>query len=102
MRKIILLVAMIVVVVLIATFAMRNAKVVEINYYLDFVWQGQLTVLLIIAFSVGMIFSALIMSISLVRHRTRAARANRRVVKLESQLDELKALPVDEATLFDG
>ena len=87
---------MVIVVALAITFALRNPQVVEINYYLGFVWRGQLTFLLLITFSIGMIFSALIMSISLVKHRAKASRANRRAVKLENQLDELKALPVEE------
>ena len=96
MRKIILLISMVIVVALAITFALRNSQVVEINYYMGFIWRGQLTFLLLITFSIGMIFSALIMSISLVKHRTRASRASRRAVKLENQLDELKAIPVDE------
>jgi lipopolysaccharide assembly protein A len=95
-RKIILLISMVIVVALAITFALRNSQVVEINYYMGFIWRGQLTFLLLITFSIGMIFSALIMSISLVKHRARASRANRRALKLENQLDELKALPVDE------
>ena len=96
MRKIILLISMVIVVALAITFALRNPQIVEINYYMGFIWRGQLTFLLLITFSIGMIFSALIMSISLVKHRTRASRANRKALKLENQLDELKALPVDE------
>lgn len=95
MRKIVLLISMFVVIALAITFALRNPQVVEINYYMGFIWRGQLTFLLLVTLSVGMIFSALIMSISLVKHRARASRANRRALKLENQLDELKALPVD-------
>jgi len=87
---------MVIIVALAITFALRNPQIVEINYYMGFIWRGQLTFLLLITFSIGMIFSALIMSISLVKHRTRASRASRRAVKLENQLDELKAIPVDE------
>ncbi|HAY45500.1 MAG TPA: hypothetical protein DCY55_04370 [Gammaproteobacteria bacterium] len=96
MHKIILLISMVIIVALAITFALRNPQIVEINYYMGFIWRGQLTFLLLITFSIGMIFSALIMSISLVKHRTRASRASRRAVKLENQLDELKAIPVDE------
>jgi lipopolysaccharide assembly protein A len=95
-HKIILLISMVIIVALAITFALRNPQIVEINYYMGFIWRGQLTFLLLITFSIGMIFSALIMSISLVKHRTRASRASRRAVKLENQLDELKAIPVDE------
>lgn len=87
---------MVIIVALAITFALRNPQIVEINYYMGFIWRGQLTFLLLITFSIGMIFSALIMSISLVKHRTRASRASRRAVKLENQLDELKAISVDE------
>ena len=96
MHKIILLISMVIIVALAITFALRNPQIVEINYYMGFIWRGQLTFLLLITFSIGMIFSALIMSISLVKHRTRASRASRMAVKLENQLDELKAIPVDE------
>lgn len=96
MRKIFLLISVLIVIVLAITFALRNPQVVEINYYMGFVWRGQLTFLLLVTLAIGMIFSALIMSISLVKHRTRASRANRRALKLENQLDELKALPADE------
>jgi len=55
MRRSVLAFVLLLAAFLAITFSLKNSQNVEINYYFDLVWNGPLSLLLVIVFTVGVV-----------------------------------------------
>jgi putative membrane protein len=94
MKKIIYGVILLLVILFSLAFAAKNPQIVEIEYYFGIHWKGSLAILLLMAMSVGVLIGALGMFVTALKSRRQANKARKYVVRIEKELENLRALPL--------
>jgi putative membrane protein len=84
-----------VIVILGVTFAILNSSLVTVHYYVG-IKQLPLSLLLVIAFVVGLIVSFLIVFIKIVRLRTELRRLKKQLRVAEKEIKNLRAIPIKD------
>lgn len=67
MRRSALVIVLLLAAFLAITFSLKNSQNVEINYYFDLIWNGPLSLLLVVVFTVGVVVgSVAVMRVNLI------------------------------------
>ncbi len=86
---------------LLVTFAVKNQQDVMVSYYMGHEFNVKLWLAILIAFLAGAVLSAIGVGFSLVREKGKSWRLNRKVTKLEAEIDQLKQKPMpDEPSVY--
>jgi len=96
MRRLIGLVFFLLVIGFGLSFALLNAGLVKLDYYLG-TTEMPLSLALTLALVVGAILGLAAATAVLIRHRREAARLRRRLGQMEKELSELRKLPLRDA-----
>ena len=88
MRKLFYVLIISVVMIFGLTFVYKNQQIVTVDYYgshpWGFSWEGELSLLVIATFVVGMLTGFLLLSLSNLRLRSKLMNSNRKLKKVES------------------
>lgn len=85
-----------VIAIFVASVQMKNGDPIEVNYYWDIKEQISVFWLLSIPFLIGLLLGVLIMSFSIVKHKYRSSVEKRKLVKVEKEVENLRALPLKD------
>ena len=86
---------------LLVTFAVKNQQEVLVSYYMGYEFNVKLWLAILIAFVGGFVLSAIGVGFSLVREKSKCWSLNRKVVKLEGEIGQLKQKPIpDEPSVY--
>ncbi|OGT21380.1 MAG: hypothetical protein A3C55_04045 [Gammaproteobacteria bacterium RIFCSPHIGHO2_02_FULL_42_13] len=77
------------------SFAILNSETVTINYYLG-TKQMPLSLLLIVAFGLGLLIGWISMSFKVLRLKTNLYRLKKKLQVAEKEIDNLRAIPVKD------
>ena len=93
MKKIIYVIVFLAVLVLAISFAGKNPQPVEVVYYLDFHWEGPLSILVFCVLAIGALLGTLLTLSWVWRAKRERAVARREVKRMEHELSSMRALP---------
>jgi len=79
------------------TFSLKNPQLIQLNYYPDIVISSPLVVVLLITLLLGVLIGVLVMSVSNLRRRRELARARKEILKLNEEVQNLRALPIKDS-----
>ena len=96
MKKIFLVVVFIFFLLLSISLYLENPQNIEFNYYFDINWQVNFVVFLFSVFFSGALFGALLMSMSVFKQKMRTSAEHRKLVKVEKEVENLRALPLKD------
>ena len=77
----------------IVTLNLKNPHNIEFFYYFDIHWQAPAVVILSVAFLVGLVLGWLLMIFSLVKSKSSAGMAKRKLAKFEKKIQQLELDP---------
>lgn len=75
---------------------LKNDNLVEINYYFNIQHQISVFWLLSIPFLSGLLLGVIIMSFSVFKHKRRGSAEKKKLVKVEKEVENLRALPLKD------
>jgi len=79
-----------------ATLALENKDWIEISYYFFAPIKVPLFALLVVPFFIGLLVGMLIMSLSVFKHKRQCSIEKRKLVKVEREVENLRALPLKD------
>jgi len=82
--------------VLIMSLYNKNPELVQVSYYFGLSGEFAMATVLIATFFIGVLFGALVMSLSLFRQKLRFAAEHRKLVKIEKEVENLRAMPLKD------
>jgi uncharacterized membrane protein YciS (DUF1049 family) len=88
--------------VLALSINMRNPGSITLNYYFGWQVQVDLFVVIFVPFLLGLVFGALLMSVSVFRNKMAAGRSKRQLAKVEKEVENLRAMPASSGPALPG
>lgn len=79
------------------TFAIQNKQRVDISYYFDWQWTAPLSIIVLLAFAIGILFGFLANLNVLLRVQRNVIQARKQVRVVEQEVDNLRSLPIKDA-----
>lgn len=96
MKKIIYLILFLVLLVLAVTLNVKNDQLVTLSYYFNLEWRAPLALIVTASFVVGLAFGWLFMSLSLLKNKHAVGRANKKLAKVEKEVENLRSMPLKD------
>lgn len=88
------------IIIIAAAFAMTlyntNSQIVEVSYYFKLNYKVAMATVLLSAFFIGALFGAIVMSFALFRQKMRFSAEHRKLVKIEKEVENLRAMPLKD------
>ena len=78
------------------SFAVKNAQVVDLNYYFGLHWSSPLSLMLLTVFSLGAFLGFLASLGMVIRMQHQLTQARREIRKIEQELINLRSLPIKD------
>ena len=78
------------------TVNLKNPQMVTLNYYFDFHREASLVLVLTATFVFGILVGWLFMSLSVIKSKRQLGKANRALVKVETEVQNLRAMPLKD------
>lgn len=78
------------------TVNLKNPQTVTFDYYFNIHWETQLMLLLSIAFVLGLLLGALMMSFKLFASKREIGKTKRSLAKVEKEVENLRAMPMKD------
>ncbi len=83
------------------TFAAKNQQEVIVSYYLGYSFDVKLWVAILASFAMGAVITFIAAGLSMLKQQSRIWSLNRKVLKVEKELDDLKQKPLpDEPSVY--
>ena len=102
LKKLLFLIIGLIFLFLIITVFYSNKEVVQVSLLPSFPFSMQLGLLIVLTFLVGLICGALILFTSLMGQKVKTSMANRRLKKVEREVEGLRAAELQAATQLPG
>ena len=96
MKKIILILIGVLSFLFAITLYLKNQHSVEVSYYFGLSYELNVAILLIITFVLGVVFGLVVMTLSLFKEKMRFSAEHRRLVKVEKEVENLRAMPLKD------
>lgn len=78
------------------SFAVRNAQVVDLNYYFGLHWSSPLSLMLLVAFTLGAVCGFMASLRMVIRMQHQLVQARREMRQIEQELINLRSLPIKD------
>jgi len=78
------------------TLQLKNPDQVTLHYYFGLQKEIDLFVVLLVPFVVGMVLGVLVMSFSVVRNKVQVGKTKRELIKIEKEVQNLRAAPITD------
>lgn len=96
MKRFFYLLLAIIVLFLGLSFAYKNATIVNLNYYLGVHWASPLSFMLLVAFSLGVLFGFFASLGMVIRLQRQLSQARKEIRQIEHEVINLRSLPIKD------
>lgn len=97
MKRVVYLILALLVLFFGLSFAYKNSETVALNYYLGLHWATPLSLMVVIIFSLGVVFGFIASLGMVVRLQRQLGHARKEIRQIEQEVINLRSLPIKDA-----